>query len=139
MFGKKKEVYNGAEILERYDQGKLSADDFIREFGKVQVYYSTAYGDFDDGRTGLFLLPGPNGTGYYPVFSSEKYMKEFFEKSKRSRYMILENTFSSFLSIVKKTNDGGAPVKMGAVIDPGYSGITIDLPFLEMAVRLSKE
>lgn len=140
LFGKKKEVaFDGTKILERYDKGELDATAFIREFGKTKVFYSTPFGDHVDKSKRLFILPGPDKTGYYPVFSSEEHLKEFYEKAGRAGYLILEGTFASFLDVVKRTNDGGAPIKMGVVIDPGYSGITIDLPFLAQAIRLSGE
>lgn len=136
---KKEEACDGAKILEQYDKGELDATSFIRKFGKAKVFYSTPFGDHVDGSRKLFILPGPDGTGYNPVFSSEEHLHEFYEKAGRAAYTIIEGTFSSFLDVVKKTNDGGAPVKMGVVIDPGYSAVTIDLPFLNKAILISKE
>lgn len=139
LFGKKKkDASDGTKILERYDAGELDATTFIREFGKAKVYYSTPYGDCVDGSKRIFILPGPDGTGYSPVFSTEKYMHEFYKKADRAAYVIIEGTFSSFLEVVAKTNDGGAPVKLGVVIDPGYSAVTVDYQLLAKAILISK-
>lgn len=139
LFNNKKPaaLVDGTEILESYDRGEIGADNFIREFGMATVYYTTPFGNHVDGGTRLFLMPGPDRTGYYPVFVSLDHMKEHYKKAGRAAYMIIEGTFASFLDVVKRTNDGGAPIKMGVIIEPSYSGTTIDVPFLDTAISLS--
>ena len=62
---------NAVELLEKQDKGQISNREFLCDFGKEHVFYSTPYGDHIDGKPRLFLVPGPDGTGYLPVFNGK--------------------------------------------------------------------
>ena len=49
--------------------------------------------------------------------------------------MTMEGTFLSFLETASKIN-AEAPVKMGAVIDPGYFGVTVNADMLDAVIRI---
>ncbi len=53
--------------------------------------------------------------------------------------MIMEGSFTSFLETTKKTNEGMTPVKFGAVIDPGYYGVTINANALDAVIDMTKQ
>lgn len=126
---------DGALLLEQHEKGFLDDTSFLKEFGNAKVFYSTPYGDRKDGWGRLFALLASENTGYLPVFSSHERIKEFYENAGRTAYMIMEDSFLSFLKTTSEIN-AKAPVKMGAVIDPGYFGVTVDAEKLEAAIRL---
>lgn len=125
-------------LLLKHQQGELDDVSFLREFGKAKVVYSTPYGDHKDGSKKLFLLPGPEKTGYNPVFSSSERLCEFYEKVGRKGYMIMEGTFTSVLETTKQINAGKVPVKMGIIIDPGYYDVTVDAKVLDIVIGMTK-
>ena len=138
IFKKKKiepENNDGIFLLEQHDKGLLDDTSFLKVFGKAKVFYSTPYGDHKDGNGRLFALPASENTGYLPVFSSHERIKEFYENAGRTAYMIMEGSFLSFLETTSKINKK-APVKMGAVIDPGYFGVTVDADMLDTAINM---
>jgi len=140
IFKKKKtetENIDGIFLLEQHEKGLIDDISFIEAFGKATIFYSTPYGDHKDGDSRLFALPASDNTGYLPVFSSLEKIKEFYEKAGRCAYMIIEGTFLSFLETTSKIN-AKAPIKMGAVIDPGYFGITINADVLDKAISIIK-
>jgi len=128
----------GPALLEQHENGALDDASFLKAFGKATVYYSTPFGDHKDGKSRLFALPAGDGTGYLPVFSSLEKMKEFYDRAGRLGYLIINGTFCSFLETVIKTN-ANAPVKMGAVIDPGSFGITVHNQMLNTAITMLKQ
>ena len=144
LFEKKPEPENisenniGPALLEQHENGALDDANFVKLFGKATVYYSTPLGDHKDGKPRLFALPAGDGTGYLPVFSSLEKMKEFYDRAGRLGYLIITGTFCSFLETVIKTN-ANAPVKMGAVIDPGSLGITVHNQMLDTAIVMLKQ
>jgi type III secretion system (T3SS) SseB-like protein len=80
----------------------------------AKVYYSTPFGDTKDGRQKLFLLER-DGVRYVPVFRSVESMKEFYERTNRAGYMILEGDVKS----VMETNRSIELMKSaGIVIEP---------------------
>jgi hypothetical protein len=140
IFKKRKiepENIDGISLLEQHEKGDLDDTSFLKGFGKAKVYYSTPYGDHKDGDRRLFALPASENTGYLPVFSSLERIKEFYENAGRTAYMIMEGSFLSFLETTSQIN-AKAPVKMGAVIDPGYFGVTVDAAMLDAAIRIIK-
>ena len=50
----------------------------------------------------------------------------------------MEGSFTSFLELTLSINAWDTPVKLGAVIDPGYYGVTIDADALEAAIDMAK-
>jgi hypothetical protein len=140
IFGKRKQEPENIDvesILEQHEKGLLDDTSFLKVFGKAKVFYSTPFGDHKDGNGRLFALPASDNTGYLPVFSSLDRIKEFYENAGRCGYLIIEGTFLSFLETTSKINSA-APVKMGAVIDPGYYGVTVDSNMLDTAIGMIK-
>lgn len=138
IFRKRKtepENTDGIFLLEQHEKGLLDDTSFLKAFGKAKVFYSTPYGDHKDGKGRLFVLPASDDTGYLPVFSSLEKIKEFYENAGRCNYMIMEGAFLSFLETTSKIN-AEAPVKMGAVIDPGYFGVTVNADMLDTAISM---
>ena len=127
---------NAVELLEKQDKGEISNREFLCDFGKEMVFYSTPYGDHIDGKPRLFLVPGPDGTGYLPVFTSMERTKEFFEQAGRAGYLAMHAPFANVAQITLKVNNDGAPVKMGLIIDPGYYGVTVDAKYLEIVLSM---
>lgn len=125
----------GILLLEQHEKGLLDDTSFLKAFGLAKVFYSTPYGDHKDGKSRLFVLPAPDNTGYLPVFSSLERIKEFYENAGRCAYLVMEGTFLSFLETTSKIN-AEAPVKMGAVIDPGYFGVTVNADLLDTAINI---
>lgn len=138
MFNKKEDDNSASiELLDKHDKGEINDEVFLKGFGKSQVVYSTPFGDHKDGGKRLFLLPGPDHTGYFPVFSSEARLKEFYEKVGRVRYAYMKGSFASVLETTKKVN-ADAPVKMGIIIDPGYYNVTVDVAALDVVIGMTK-
>ncbi len=80
----------------------------------TKVYYSTPFGDTNDGEQRLFLL-GRDGVQYMPVFRSVESMKEFYARMNRAAYMVLEGSVQSVLD----TNSSIELMKdVGVVIEP---------------------
>lgn len=125
------------ELLEMQDKKLISNKDFLGQFGKEKVFYSTPYGDHKDGKPRLFLLPGPDGTGYFPAFSSMERLKEFYDYVGRVGYLVMESKFRDVIRTTLKVNNDGAPVKMGIIVDPGYFNMTIDEKFLEIVLPMT--
>ena len=131
------ENIDGIFLLEQHEKGILDDTSFLKDFGKAKIFYSTPYGDHKDGSSRLFALPDSETTGYLPVFSSHERLAEFYENAGRCAYLIIEGTFLSFLEVTSSIN-AKAPVKMGAVIDPGYFGVTVSASMLDAAISLIK-
>jgi hypothetical protein len=129
---------DGISLLEKHKEGLLDDKSFLSSFGKVKIFYSTPFGDHKDGGSRLFILPAKDETAYLPVFTSTERAKEFFEKAGRCAFLIMESTFTSFLETAKNVNADNIPVKLGAVIDPGYYGITVGANDLDAVINMTK-
>ncbi len=125
------------ELLEQHENKQLNDVEFLREFGKIRLWYSTPFGDHKDGGSRLFLVPGPDNTGYLPLFSTEERAREFFEKTGRAGYILMYSDFHGVLATTRNVNNGDSPVKIGAIIDPGYYGITVDAANLDPVIRMT--
>lgn len=134
LFGKK-ETKNIVDLLDRHKNGSLNDVDFLREFGKCKVFYSTPFGDHKDGHPRLFLLPGHDKNGYLPVFSTLDKIKEFYELVGRVGYPIMETEFLDVLKTTKKINQS-APVKMGILIEPRYYDVTVDVENIDVVIGI---
>ena len=132
------EKNDAISLLELHEKGELDDSSFLSSFGKVNIFYSTPFGDHKDGGSRLFVLPAADNTAYLPVFTSDVRLVEFYEKAGRCGYMIMEGTFTSFLETTKKMNAGETPIKMGAIIDPGYYGITVNANMLDTVIDMTK-
>lgn len=124
------------ELLKSLQSKEINTNDFLIQFASVNVYYSTPYGDHIDGGHRVFLLQGPDNTGYMPVFTSIPSIREFYENAGRANYMVMEASFLDFLKTTKKISDSGAPVKLGAIIEPGYYGITVDANLMDKVIEI---
>lgn len=123
-------------LYEKYDKGELDINGFLRQYGKEKFFYSTPFGEKKDGSNALFVLDAPENTGYLPIFSDMDRAKEFFEKTERAGYILMENTFHDILVTAKKANEK-APVKLGVIVDPGYPGINVDVTNLDAVISMT--
>lgn len=137
--GKKNEEVklSAVELLDKHNSGEMNDEVFLRNFGKAGVFYSTPFGDHKDGGQRVFLLAGPNGTGYHPVFSSQERLVEFYNRAGRVGFITMNGPFVSVLETTKKIN-GNAPVKMGIIIDPGYYDVTVDVAALDTVIGMCR-
>lgn len=131
------DLIDGISLLDKHESGLLDEKSFLRSFGKVNVFYSTPFGDHKDGGSRLFVLPAQDETAYLPVFTSIERAMEFYEKAGRVGFAIMEGSFTSFLETTKIINEGNTPIKLGAVIDPGYYGVTIGANSLDVVIDMT--
>ena len=129
---------DGITLLDNHEKGLLDDKAFLCSFGKVNVFYSTPFGDHEDGGSRLFALPAQEKTAYLPVFTSLERATEFYKSAGRLGFLVMEGSFTSFLKLTKDMNKGNTPIKLGAIIDPGYYGITIDAGALDTAIDMTK-
>lgn len=79
-----------------------------------KVYYSTPFGDTNDGEQRLFLL-ARDGVRYMPVFRTVDSMKEFYGRMNRAAYMVLEGDVET----VRNSNRSIELLRdVGVVIEP---------------------
>lgn len=126
-FGKKDDALS---LLKKYESGKLDDAKFIEQFKKVNVFYSTPFGDHKDGTSKIFALPAQDGSAYLPVFSTKERAVEFYNQAGRVNFVLMEGTFASFMSTTSKINADKPPVQLGVIIEPMYNKITIDAKYL---------
>ncbi|SLC71754.1 hypothetical protein [Mycobacteroides abscessus] len=65
-----------------------------------KVFYSTPFGDTNDGQKRVFLLER-DGVQYFPVFRSAESMSEFYKRTNRAAYMILEGTLQRVIDTTR--------------------------------------
>lgn len=135
--GSTNENTDGISLLDKHEIGLLDDKSFLSSFGKVKIFYSTPFGDHKDGDSRLFVLPAQDKTAYLPVFTSIERAMEFYEEAGRVGFAILEGSFTSFLETTKRINEGNTPIKLGAVIDPGYYGVTIAANSLDVVLDMT--
>lgn len=129
---------DGLSLLDAHKNGSIDDKSFLRSFGEIKVFYSTPFGDHKDGGSRLFALPAQDKTGYLPIFTSMERAMEFYETAGRCGYLLMEGTFISFLETTRDINAGDTPVKLGAVIDPGYYGVTVHANALAAVIGMTK-
>ena len=129
--------YTAIELLDKHNKGEINDEVFLKEFGNADVFYSTPFGDHKDGGQRVFLLAGPDNTGYHPVFTSQDRLVEFYQNAGRVGFMMMNGTFVSVLETTKNIN-GNAPVKMGLIIDPGYYNVTVDVAAFDTVLKIIK-
>jgi len=132
------QITDGVSLLDKHENGLLDDKSFLKAFGKVMIFYSTPFGDHKDGNSRLFALPAKDNTAYLPVFTSTERALEFYKNAGRLGFLIMEGSFTSFLETTFSMNAGDMPVKMGAIIDPGYYGVTIDADALGAVINMTK-
>ncbi|TDZ77530.1 hypothetical protein DE4585_04925 [Mycobacteroides salmoniphilum] len=79
-----------------------------------KVFYSTPFGDTNDGQRKLFLLER-DGVQYFPVFREEKSIREFYTRMNRAAYMIIEGDLQS---VIETTRSIELMKDMKIVIEP---------------------
>ncbi len=126
------------KLLEQHEKKQINDVEFLHKFGKIKVWFSTPFGDHKDGGTRLFLIPGPDDTGYLPLFSTQERAVEFFEKTGRAGYLLIHSEFCEVLKTNREVNEGKTPVKIGAIVDPGYYGITVDVKNLDAVIDMAR-
>lgn len=126
------------KLLEQHEKKQINDVEFLHKFGKIKVWFSTPFGDHKDGGTRLFLIPGPDDTGYLPLFSTQERAVEFFEKTGRAGYLLIHSEFCEVLKTNREVNQGKTPVKIGAIVDPGYYGITVDVKNLDAVIDMAR-
>ena len=126
------------KLLEQHEKKQINDVEFLHKFGKIKVWFSTPFGDHKDGGTRLFLIPGPDDTGYLPLFSTQERAVEFFEKTGRAGYLLIHSEFCEVLKTNREVNEGKTPVKIGAIVDPGYYGITVDVKNLDAVIDIAR-
>ena len=126
------------KLLEQHEKKQINDVEFLHKFGKIKVWFSTPFGDHKDGGTRLFLIPGPDDTGYLPLFSTQERAVEFFEKTGRAGYLLIHSEFYEVLKTNREVNQGKTPVKIGAIVDPGYYGITVDVKNLDAVIDMAR-
>lgn len=77
-------------------------------------------------------------TGYLPLFSTQERAVEFFEKTGRAGYLLIHSEFCEVLKTNREVNEGKTPVKIGAIVDPGYYGITVDVKNLDAVIDMAR-
>ena len=122
------------ELYEKYDKGELEITAFLSQYGKEKFFYSTPFGEKKDGSKALFVLNGPDNTGFLPIFSNTDRAKEFFEKTERAGYILMESTFHDILTTAKKANEK-TPIKLGIIVDPGYPGVNVEVKNLDAIIK----
>ena len=122
------------ELYEKYDKGELEITAFLSQYGKEKFFYSTPFGEKKDGSKALFVLNGPDNTGFLPIFSNTDRAKEFFEKTERAGYILMESTFHDILTTAKKANEK-TPIKLGIIVDPGYPGVNVEVKNLDTIIK----
>ena len=127
----------GIVLLTKHQNKEIDDSQFLRQFGKISVFYSTPFGDHKDGGKRVFLLPGPDKTGFLPVFTSVEKISAFYEEAGRVGYAIMEGNFTDVLNTTKEVNKS-APIKMGVIIDPGYFDVTVDATMLDTVIEMTK-
>ena len=134
--GVKKENDEAQVLLERHEKKELNDTDFLKAFRGVVLYYTTPVGDHKDGGMRLFAIPGPDNTGYMPLFLSEEDMRNYYDQAGRVGYMIMNASFLLIIEAAAQANSGDAPVKLGLMIDPLKYKVTLDVPMIEPVIRL---
>lgn len=101
------------------------------------VYYSTPFGEDKEGRKRPFILSGPEGTAYIPVFLTKEDAFEFYNSVGRVNFMIMEGDIRSVVRTTHEINTAGkAPILLGILYDPFKHRITIDADKLGEALEI---
>ena len=126
-------------ILEKYEKEQLDDQSFLIEFSQATVFNSTPFGDHVDGGQRLFVLPDEDNAVFLPIFTSMEHAKEFFDKSGRAGFLLMEGTFMQMIESTIKINRGDKRIQFGLVIDPGYSGITLKAGMLGNVLNMFRK
>lgn len=141
LFGEKNEMSDNEakarELLEKQKNKELTDAQFLREFAKMEILYTTPAGDTTDGRQKFFLIPGPPPTAYMPLFLNEAEMKKFYDQAGRKNYLILKGTILDVMKVcISQNKKDDMNFHYGLMIDPWTYKVTLDAPVLETVVRM---
>lgn len=81
---------------------------------EASVYYSTPFGETNDGEQKLFLLER-DGMRFFPVFRSVESIKEFYALKNRAGYLMIEGDIPSVMKTIRSFE---LLKDTGIVIDP---------------------
>ena len=126
-------------ILKKYNNRQLDDQSFLLEFSQATVYNSTPFGDHIDGGQRPFVLPDEGNAVFLPIFTSMERAKEFFDKSGRNGFLLMEGTFMQIIESSIKINGGDKQLQFGLVINPGYDGITIKASMLRDVLKMLRK
>lgn len=130
--GAKANEAKARELLDKYQNKELNDADFLKEFGKLVIYYTTPVGDTKDGKQKFFLIPGPAPTAYMPVFLNESELAEFYDKAGRAGLIILRGTLLNVIDVgISQNKKDDMNFQYGFMIDPWKYKLTLDAPVLE--------
>lgn len=120
------------ELLDKYDRREFTDAQFLKEFAKCTILYTTPAGDTKDGKQRFFLIPGPEPTAYMPLFLNQAEMKEFYDKAGRANFVILQGSLTDIIKVaIAQNKEDKMNFKTGFMIDPWKYKITLDAPVLE--------
>ncbi|MGL4382943.1 MAG: hypothetical protein ACRCTA_04420 [Bacilli bacterium] len=134
IFNKKARDAKSYGLIDKYNEGLLSVDDFLGEFASIVVYYSTPFGESIEGEPRLFALEGHQNQVYLPVFTSSLKLQEYCKVSGRANYIIIQDTFYNFIKSTYEINVDSKSIIFGALIDYKEAGITLDASMFEKAL-----
>ncbi len=125
-------------LLDAYENGQLDHAAFMKAFGKAFVYYSTPYGDDEEGNPKLFLVTDAGGQVYLPVFTTLEKAAAYHRQERRAAFMIMNDPCLKVLQTTIAINRGTAPTPLGLIVDPPESPLAIAAGELE-AVGMQME
>ena len=125
------------ELLDKQLKKELTDAQFLREFSKLEILYTTPAGDTNDGKMKFFLIPGPPPTAYMPLFLNEAEMKKFYDQAGRKGFLIMKGTILNVIQVcISQNKKDDMNFHYGLMIDPWTYKITLDAPVLETVVRM---
>ena len=130
--GMKENEAKARELLDKYQNKELNDAEFLKEFGKLYIVYTTPAGDTKDGKQKFFLIPGPPPTAYMPLFLNESEITEFYDKAGRSGLIIIRGTLLNVIDVgISQNKKDDMNFQYGFMIDPWKYKLTLDAPVLE--------
>lgn len=129
----------GQAIIDKYMNGEISEEDFLKMYGDYTVFYTLPYGTDDDGNNQLFILTNPEGESFWTAFTTPESMDMFYQKANRSNFFIMYGDFKELLEVLDETNEQNPIMKSGVVINPDTDGIMISSSELKSVLGLYNE
>lgn len=108
-----------------YAKGEMDAQMFVDRMKDQILYYSTPFGEDEDGNSQFYVLSkSKTETKYFPAFLTKESCARFFDSLGRDGFMILEGRFGDFLAAL---DSGPVLAELGTVIEP-FSAEAVDIP-----------
>ena len=95
--------------------GQVNVADVVGSNAKTRLYYSTPAGQDSFGNERFWILESDDGKKYYPTFSTLEGAKEFFEKTGRHGFILIEGDLKSHCKSISEIEIFR---EVGVVIDP---------------------